>query len=89
MKSKYLHIYEDNQWTIKEKVDVLDKFINKKYNNLVDKCEELEEQNQLSDKIINDFTQFIHNYKDEEAQRNTKNKITTLIYNNRNKIIIK
>jgi hypothetical protein len=89
IKSKHLHIYEDDKWTLKDKVDVLDKFINKKYNNLVDKCEELEEQNQLSDKIINDFTQFIHNYKDEEAQRNTKNKITTLIYNNRNKIIIK
>ncbi len=89
IKSKHLHIYEDDKWTLKDKVDVIDKFINKKYNNLVDKCEELEEQNQLSDKIINDFTQFIHNYKDEEAQRNTKNKITTLIYNNRNKINMK
>jgi len=43
LKSKYLHIYEDNQWTAKEKADVLDKFISKKYSFLVDKCEELEE----------------------------------------------
>jgi hypothetical protein len=65
MKSKYLHIYEDNQWTIKEKVDVLDKFINKKYNMLVDKCEELEEKNEISEKIIEDFMQFTQNYKDD------------------------
>jgi len=89
MKSKYLHIYEDNQWTIKEKVDVLDKFINKKYNMLVDKCEELEEKNEISEKIIEDFVQFTQNYKDEEAQKNTKNKISTLIYNKRDKINMK
>jgi hypothetical protein len=28
LKSKYLHIYENNQWTAKEKAYVLDKFIN-------------------------------------------------------------
>lgn len=43
LKSKYLHIYENNQWTAKEKADVLDKFINKKFNFLVNKCDELEE----------------------------------------------
>jgi hypothetical protein len=65
LKSKYLHIYENNQWTAKEKADVLDKFINKKFNFLVDKCDELEESNQLSEKIIEDFIQFTQNYKDD------------------------
>jgi hypothetical protein len=86
LKSKYLHIYENNQWTAKEKADVLDKFINKKFNFLVDKCDELEESNQLSEKIIEDFIQFTQNYKDEEAQKNTKNKVSLLLYNNRDKI---
>jgi len=89
MKSKYLHIYEDNKWTLKEKVDVIDKFINKKYTMLVDKCEELEEKNEISEKIIDDFVQFTQNYKDQEAQKNTKNKISTLIYNKRDKINMK
>jgi len=89
IKSKYLHIYEDNKWTLKEKVDVIDKFINKKYTMLVDKCEELEEKNEISDKIIDDFVQFTQNYKDQEAQKNTKNKISTLIYNNRDKVSMK
>ena len=82
LKSKYLHIYENNQWTTKEKKDVLDKFISKKYNTLVDKCEELEEKNELDEKIIEDFMQFTKNYKDEEAQKNTKNNISLMIYNN-------
>jgi hypothetical protein len=89
LKSKYLHIYEDNQWTAKEKADVLDKFISKKYSFLVDKCEELEESNQLSEKIIEDFMQFTQNYKDEEAKKNTQNKISLMIYNNKDKIDMK
>jgi len=86
LKSKYLQIYENNQWTMKQKVDVLDKFIDKKYNMLVDKCEELEESNQLSEKIIEDFIQFTQNYKDEEAQDNTKSKVSLMLYNNRDKV---
>ena len=89
LKSKYLHIYENNQWTAKEKADVLDKFINKKYNFLVDKCDELEESNQLSEKIIEDFMQFTQNYKDEEAKKNTQKKVSLMIYNNKDKIDMK
>ena len=89
IKSKYLHIYENNQWTIKEKVDVLDKFINKKYNVLVDKCEELEEKKKLSEKIIDNTMQFIQNYKNKEAQNNTKNNVQIMLYNNRDKINMK
>ena len=89
LKSKYLHIYENNQWTTKEKVDVLDKFINKKYNMLVDKCEELEEKNEIDEKIIDDFMQFTQNYKNEEAQKNTQKKILLMMYNNKDKIDMK
>jgi len=89
LKSKYLHIYENNKWTAKEKKDVLDKFINKKYNFLVDKCEELEESNQLSEKIIEDFIRFTQNYKDEEALKNTEEKVLLMIYNNKDKIDMK
>ena len=89
LKSKYLHIYEDNQWTTKEKKDVLDKFISKKYNTLVDKCEELEEKNEIDEKIIEDFMRFTQNYKNDEAQQNTQKKILLMMYNNKDKIDMK
>lgn len=86
IKSKNLHVYENDRWMLREKNDVLDKFISRKYNMLIDKCEELEESGQLSDKIIEDFAEFTRNYKDKEAQKNTKNDIMMMLYNNRDKI---
>jgi hypothetical protein len=89
LKSKYLHVYENNKWTTKEKVDVLNKFINKKFSTLIDKCEELEERNELSEKIIEDFMQFTQNYKDDEAQKNTQKNVILMMYNNKDKVDIR
>ena len=86
LKSKYIYIYDNNKWITKEKKDVIDKFISYKYNILVDKCDELEESNEIDEKILNKFTEFAKNYKDEEAQKNTKNNIQMMLYNNRDKI---
>jgi hypothetical protein len=86
IKSKYVDIYENNQWITKEKKDILERFIRKKYNILDDKCEELEESKKIDDKIIEKFRIFQENYRDEEAQKNTNNNIELMIYNNRNKI---
>lgn len=86
LKSKYIHIFENNQWMTKAKSDIIDKFIEKKYGMLIDKCEELEENNEISNKISEEFSQFMKNYEDEEAKRNTKNKIIMMLYNNKDKI---
>jgi hypothetical protein len=85
LKSKYIDVYENNKWITKEKKDILDKFIRKKYNILDDKCDELEENNIIDDKIIEKFRDFQENYKNDESQKNTQNNIMLMIYNNRNK----
>jgi hypothetical protein len=85
IKSKYIYIYDENKWITKDKKVVIDKFITNKYNLLADKCEEFEEKNQIDDKTLTKFTEFAKNYKDEDAQKNTKNNIEMLLYNNKEK----
>ena len=89
LKSKYVCIFDNDKWITKEKKDVIDKFISTKYNILADKCDEYEENNEIDEKILNNFTEFAKNYRDEEAQKNTKHNITMLLYNNRDKINMK
>ena len=85
IKSKYIYIYDEDKWITKDKKVVIDKFITNKYNLLVDKCEEFEENNDIDDKTLTKFTEFAKNYRDEEAQKNTKNNIEMMLYNNRDK----
>ena len=89
MNSKYMFTFDRGDWLSKERNDTIDKFIAKKYNILVDKFDELEEQNQLDDKILEKFNIFAKNYQDKEAQKYTKNEIMLMIYNNKNKINMK
>jgi len=49
----------------------------------------LEEKNELDEKILERFNIFSKNYQDKEAQKNTKNDIMLMIYNNKNKINMK
>ena len=86
LKSKYVYVYENNKWIVKEKDDILDNFITKKYNLLTDKFEEFEENNIINDKIIDNFKEFQENYDNVESQKNTKNNIMLMIYNNRDKV---
>jgi hypothetical protein len=71
------------------KDDILERFINKKHNQLSDKCEYLEETKQLDKKIIDNFEEFCESFNDKEAQKTTKNNIVTMIYDNKNKIKLK
>lgn len=86
MRSKYINVYVDNNWVLKDKNEIVDKIISKKYDLLNDKFEELKENNKLSDKITENFEEFQENYNDVEAQKNTKENVKMLLYNNRNKI---
>jgi hypothetical protein len=86
LKSKYLSVFDDGKWLTKEKNDIIDNLITKKYNILSDKCEELDEAKQLSKKTIDNFSEFGENYDNPEAQKNTKTDIMLMIYNNKDKI---
>ena len=86
LKSKYICVYENDKWITKEKNDIIDDLITKKYNLLSSKCEELEESKQISDKTIKNFEEFCENYDNIEAQKTTKNNITMMIYNNKDKL---
>lgn len=86
MKSKYIYVYENDDWKLKEKNDIIDTLINKKYNMLNDKCEELEELNLINKKTIDNFEEFCENYDSKEAQKTNKTNVTLMLYNNRDKI---
>ncbi len=86
IKSPYMYVYENNNWQLKDKSDIIDNLINNKYILLNEKCDELEENNQISEKIVNNFKQFTENYNNDEAQKNTKKDVMLMIYNNKDKI---
>lgn len=87
--SKYMYVYENNEWKLKEKNDVIDNIMTKKYNLLGEKCEELEESKEISKKIIDNFEEFCEHYNSKEAQKNTKKEALLMIYNNKDKIASK
>jgi len=90
LKSKYICVYDDcGKWIAKDKNETIDRFIDKKYNLLVDKLDEMEENKEIDEKTIKNFLRFTENYKDKEAQKITKNDIILLIYNNKNKVNMK
>jgi len=89
LKSKFMYTHDGSKWVTMNKDDVIDKFIKNKYNHLSDKCDELEETNEIDEKTLNKFLSFAQNYKDEEAEKNTKDKILLMIYNNKDKIKLK
>ena len=72
LRSKYLTIHDGDKWVTKMKDDVLDRFINKKHNQLSDKCEYLEETKQIDKKIIENFEEFCENFNNKEAKKTTK-----------------
>ena len=85
LKSKYIYVYEDNKWIMKQKNDIIDDIIRKKYLLLDDKCEEYEDK-EINENISNKFREFQENFYNEEAQKNTKDDVMLLLYNNRDKI---
>ncbi len=72
MKSRYMHVFENDNWVLKEKNDIVDRLIMKEYNILNDKFEELEENKQIKEDTMGNFVEFIENYKNKEVQKNTK-----------------
>jgi len=89
IKSPFMNVYEDDKWLLKDRNEIIQDLMSKKYNLLVKKCDEFEESNQINNKIVENFREFEENYYDNEATRNTKKNILLMIYNNKNKVIDK
>lgn len=86
MRSKYAYVCENNNWVLREKNEIINKLITKKYDLLNDKFEELEGTNKLSNKILDNFKEFQENYNNAEAQKTTKENVKLMLYNNREKV---
>jgi uncharacterized C2H2 Zn-finger protein len=86
LRSKYISIHDGEKWITKDKNDIIDNLILKKHNQLSSICEELEEKNQISKKIVKNFEEFCESFKNKDAQKTIKNNILTMLYDNNNKI---
>ena len=89
LKSKDIKVYEGDKWIAKPRTDVIDKLLRKKLNLLMDKCEELEENDDITDKVVDNFNEFQDNYRDDDAKKNTKDDVVLMIYNNKDKVKVK
>ena len=89
LKSKDIKVYEGDKWVAKQKTDIIDKFLRKKLNTLIDKCEELEENEDISEKVVDNFSEFQVNYMDDSAKKNTKDDVILMMYNNKDKVKVK
>ena len=89
--SKFAYIYEDNQWNLKKKDDILDKIISRKRISLNDKCNELYDSGIIDDTIVNLNEEFNKNYYDgsDETEKILCDDIELLLYNYKNKILEK
>jgi hypothetical protein len=85
-KSKNLSVHDGNKWITQDKNEVIGKLINNKYNILNDKYEEFEESNKINEETINNFKEFRINYDNNESKKYAKNKIISMIYDNKDKI---
>jgi hypothetical protein len=86
IRSKYINVCENNNWVLKEKDEIVEKLINKKYDLLNDKFEEFEGAKKLSDKVSDNFKEFQENYTDVEAQKTTKENVKLMLYNKRDRV---
>ena len=89
--SKFAYIFEDNQWNLKKKDDILDKIISRKRISLNDKCNELYDSGIIDDTIVNLNEEFNKNYYDggDETEKILCDDIELLLYNYKNKILEK
>ena len=88
LNSKYIAIFEKNKWNLKDKNELLNKFITKKISALDKKCDELENKQILTENTVESYNDFINTYYEggDESKKKFKEDIELLIFNNRAKI---
>lgn len=82
--SKYAIVYENSQWKLKDRYEVIDKIKSDKFNFLDKKVEEMDKEEELDNKIKNRFEDFRNKLIElEEADVNIQKDIRLMLYNNR------
>jgi len=86
--SKYAYVYKDGKWNVEKKDTLVDNIVSKKMLLLDSKCEELEKEGLLTEKIIANHEAFEKNYTNggDESEKYLADDIMLLLYNNRDKI---
>jgi len=80
--SKYAIVYENSQWKLKDRDEIIDKIKSDKFNFLDKKVEEMNKE--LDAKVKNKFEDFRNKLIElEEADVNTQKDIKLMLYNNR------
>lgn len=89
--SKYAYIYDDNQWNLQKKEEVIDKIISKKKILLNNISSELLEKGQITDNIYELHAEFNMNYIQggKDCEKSMNKDVELLLYNYRNKILDK
>jgi hypothetical protein len=88
LNSKYAYVYKDDKWNVEKKEALVDNIVSKKMLLLDSKCDELEKEGLLTDKIVHNHESFEINYKNggEESEKYLADDVMLLMYNNRDKI---
>jgi hypothetical protein len=86
--SKYISIYEKNNWNAKDKDEQLKKIITKNMSLLDKKCEELNKSGIIEEQIVDKFNEFFNTYYEgpEQTKQKFKDELEMMIFNNRKKI---
>lgn len=82
MKDKYIMVYEEGNWNIKNKTNELDNLYNKK-EILLEEWLDTYGNKELHDK----FNRYLNNKNNEEAMSMIKDEIKRMMYNKKNKSI--
>ena len=88
LNSKYAYVYKDDKWNVEKKEALVDNIVSKKMLLLDSKCDELEKEGLLTDKIVHNHESFGKNYTNggEESEKYLADDVMLLMYNNRDKI---
>jgi len=88
LNSEHFLIYDKDQWNVEDKNNLTDRLISKKILALTQKCDELEEKGIITEKIVDMYNEFNHNYYmgGDESKKKLEKDISLLLFNNRKKI---
>jgi hypothetical protein len=86
--SKYISIYERNNWNARDKDEILKKIITKKMSILDKKCEELNKNGIIEEQIVEKYNELFNTYYDgpEHTKQKFKDELEIMLFNNRKKI---
>jgi len=89
LRDAYANVYDGEKWTIDNKNFVIDTLYLDNVEILMEKFEDMKEKEELTDKSIENFDEFIELREDEKTMGDVKNDIKKVLYNDRHIVISK